>query len=481
MAPACLVRLSKSLSKADTAPGAPRRLLPLAWPIFVEQLLHMSTGVIDTFMVSHISDGAVAALGSANQIIILFVVLFGIVGIGTSVVITHHLGGGDRAGADRIAATAIGVNTWFGLLASVLVLVLAQPMLDLIQLSPALQVYALPFLSIMGATLFLEAMIQSISAVLRAHGHTRDAMVVAIGQNVLNVIGNCILLFGLFGAPKMGVEGVALSTVFSRIVACAVMWALLSYRIHLRVRLADFFQFSKERLGRILHIGLPAAAENASWFLSFMTITALTARMGDQTLATQTYAMQLVWVVVLCSVAIGLATEIIIGHMVGAGEFDEAYRQVLRSVRLGLVIAFAVASVVALLSPWLLAFFTQDPVIITAGVLLMRMGVLLEPGRVFNLVVINALRATGDARYPVLMGVFSMWGVMVLGSWFLGTYLGWGLVGVWIAMTADEWLRGLMMYRRWKQRKWLKYAERTRAKVQEHQAPTTPAHSSAAR
>ena len=451
--------------------GAPRRLLPLAWPIFVEQLLHMSTGVIDTFMVSHISDGAVAALGSANQVIILFVVLFGIVGIGTSVVITHHLGGGDRAGADRIAATAMGVNTWFGLIASVLVLVLAQPMLELIQLSPALQVYALPFLSIMGATLFLEAMIQAASAVLRAHGYTRDAMVVAIGQNVLNVVGNCILLFGLWGAPKMGVEGVALSTVFSRIVACAVMGALLSYRIHLRVRLADFFQFSKERLGRILHIGLPAAAEQTSWFLAFMTVTAFTARMGDQTLAAQTYAMQLVWGVLLCSLAIGLATEIIIGHMVGAGEFEAAYQQLLRSLRVGLVISLGVASGVALLSPWLLAMFTHNPAIIATGVLLMRIGVLLEPGRVFNLVVINALRATGDARYPVLMGVFSMWGVLVLGSWFLGTYLGLGLVGVWIAMTCDEWLRGLMMYRRWRQRKWLKYAERTRAKVQAHKAP----------
>jgi Na+-driven multidrug efflux pump len=97
---------------------------------------------------------------------------------------------------------------------------------------------------------------------------------------------------------------------------------------------------------------------------------------------------------------------------------------------------------------------------------LMRIGILLEPGRVFNLVVINALRATGDARYPVLMGMFSMWGVLAFGSWLLGTYFGLGLTGVWIAMAADEWLRGLLMYRRWRQRKWLKYAQRTHAGVQ---------------
>ncbi len=454
------------MTSPTTAPVVSRqKLMVLAWPIFIEQLLHMSTGVIDTFMVSHISDDAVAALGSAHQVIILFIILFGIVGIGTSVVVTHHLGGKDRAGADSIAATAIGVNTWFGILASIVVYLLAQPLLTLIQLSPELQAYALPFLTLMGATLFLEAMIQAISAVLRAHGYTRDPMLVAVGQNILNVAGNCILLFGLLGAPKMGVLGVALSTVFSRVVACAVMWALLGYRIHLKVKVADFFGISRERLARIMHIGLPAAGEQISWFLAFMTVTAFTARMGDQQLATQTYVMQLVWFVVLFSVAIGLATEILIGHMVGSGDFEDAYHQLLRSLRIGFFMSICMASLIAVLSPWMLGLFTSDPAIIAGGVVLMRIGIFLEPGRVANLVVINALRATGDARYPVLMGVFSMWGVLVFGSWLLGTYFGLGLVGVWCAMAADEWLRGILMYRRWKQRKWLKYAQRTHDKV----------------
>ena len=98
-----------------------RSLLSLAWPIFVEQALHVATGTVDTFMVSHISDGAVAALGTAHQIVILCLIIFSFVGIGTSVVVTHHLGAKDREGADRIAATAIGVNTWLGLAVSLTV------------------------------------------------------------------------------------------------------------------------------------------------------------------------------------------------------------------------------------------------------------------------------------------------------------------------------------------------------------------------
>jgi len=144
---------------------------------------------------------------------------------------------------------------------------------------------------------------------------------------------------------------------------------------------------------------------------------------------------------------------------------NAASHQLLRSLRVGAVIAIAVAVVVAVLSPWLRALFTKDPVIIATGVLLMRIGIILEPGGVFNLVVINALRATGDARYPVLVGALSMWGVLAFCSWLLGTYFGLGLLGVWIAMIADKWLRGLLMYRRWKQRKWAKDSQRTHGAV----------------
>jgi putative MATE family efflux protein len=458
--------IAASTSNPIASSVASNGLLALAWPIFIEHLLHLSTGMVDTFMVSHISDGAVAALGTANQIVTIFIVLFGIVSLGTSVVVTHHLGANDKRGADTIASTAIGVNTWFGLIASVLVYLLAEPLLKLMQLSPALREYALPFLTLMGGTLFLEAMNLSISAVLRAHGYTRDPMRVVIAQNILNVIGNAVLLFGLFGAPQMGVVGVALSTVFSRFVACLALWLLLDYRIKLRLRARDFFNVSRDRLSRILHIGLPAAAEQASWFLAMMTVTAFTARMGDHALAAQNYTFQLVWIVVIASVAIGLATEIIVGHYVGAGLFEEAYRQTLRSLRVGFAISIAVAIIVALAARPLLGLFTHDADILATGATLMLIGLVLEPGRVFNLVVINALRAAGDARYPVMMGAASMWCVLAFGSWLLGTHFGLGLVGVWIAMALDEWLRGLMMYRRWKQRKWLKYAKRSYDKAQ---------------
>lgn len=451
------------MSQVSTAPQP--KLLAIAWPIFVEQALRMLIGTVDTFMVSHVSDGAVAALGVANQLIILFLIIFNFVGIGASIVLTHHLGARDHAGARDITRTAIAVNTWLGIIASILVCVGAAPLLRAMQLPDDLMQYGLPFLSLMGGSLFLEAMGMSIAAVLRANKFTRDAMYVAVLQNVLNVAGNCITLFGLFGCPKLGVFGVALSSVISRICSCTALWILLRHRTHITLGASDFLRVQRDKVGRILRFGLPAAGENLCYWLAFMLVTTFVAKLGADSLATQSYTLQLQRLVMLFSISIGLGTEILIGHLVGAGEFDVAYRELLKSLRTGLITAFGAILVVAAAGPWAIRLFTSNPTIIHGSIVLLRIAIVLEVGRVFNLVVINSLRATGDVGFPIRMAMLSMWCVWVPLAWLLGLHFGWGLVGIWIAMTLDEWTRGVMMYRRWKLRRWVQHAKQSRAHV----------------
>ncbi len=441
------------------------RLLSIAWPIFIEQALRMLIGTVDTFMVSHVSDGAVAALGVATQLVFFFIIIFNFIGIGSSVVITHHLGAGDEPGARLITKTSIAVNTWLGAIASVVVCTAAAPLLRMMQLPTSLMPYALPFLTLMGGTLFLESMGMSIAATLRANKYTRDAMYVALAQNLINVAGNCITLFGLLGCPKLGVVGVALSSVFSRCVSCAALWILLKYRTGVSMRFTDFFHIATSKVGRILRIGLPAAGENMCYWLAFMLVTTFVAKMGETSLATQSYTLQLQRLVMLFSIAIGLGTEILIGHLVGAGDLEAAYKELLRSLRTGFCFATGAILILALCAPYAIRWFTDNPAIVAASVLLLRMAILLEPGRVFNLVVINSLRATGDVYFPIQMAVLSMWFVWVPLAWLLGSKLGWGLPGIWIAMTIDEWTRGVLMQRRWRSRKWVQHAKRSRSHI----------------
>lgn len=457
--------------KSDRSRPTPT-LLAIAWPIFIEQTLRILIGTVDTFMVSHVSDGAVAALGVANQFVVLALICFNFIGIGASVVVTHHVGANDRPGAERIVKTAIAVNTWIGLMTSIVAFTLSAPLLRLMQLPENLMVYAQPFLAYMGGTLFMEAMNTAIGASLRAHGYTRDAMVVTVIQNFLNICASSILLFGWFGIPSMGVRGVALASVFSRVVASIILWILLDRRLHVMLRARDFVSLKVERIKRILHIGLPAAGENLSYWVSLMVITSFAARLGGESLATMTYTQNVQRLVILFSISLGLGTEILVGRLVGAGVFEEVYRQVLKSVRTGFFIAAGGMLVIAAAAPQLIGVFSHDPVIIATGVFLLHLSVIYEPGRVFNIVIINSLRATGDARFPVQIAVFSEWLFSVPLCWLFGLKFGWGLPGIWVAMMTEEWARGLIMMRRWRKRGWMQHAERSRAQVAGEMVPT---------
>jgi Na+-driven multidrug efflux pump len=239
------------------------------------------------------------------------------------------------------------------------------------------------------------------------------------------------------------------------IVVHLVLWRRL---LGLRVLPSDAWRLRRKELAEVLRIGLPGAAENVAWRLAFMVSVSVAGTLGAAALATQAYVQQLGYLVVMASLAIGLSVEILVGHLVGAGRLHEAHRLVRRSLALGLVTSLALAVALALAGPWLLGLFTQDRGILATGALLLWWTVLLEPGRTFNLVVINALRAAGDARYPVVAGAASMLVVLAGGSWLLGEVLGLGLVGVWIAYAADEWLRGLLMWRRWARHGWVSFA-----------------------
>ena len=439
------------------SPGQPRSLFQLTWPLFIDIAFHFLTGALNTFMVGRVSYQSVAALAVGNQILDLCITLFNFIGIGSSVVIAQYLGAGDKKMARRVVHTAIGFNLLVGVITMLVVLFGADGLLHLMNMPENLMRDGHTYLTVIGFCLVPEAAVLCMAAALRAHGHTREAMYVTLIANIVTFTGNALLLFGYFGLPKLGVAGVAWSTVFGRFVALALLVWLLQKRTGIRLVPAQLFQWPREVLGRIMHIGLPAAGENLSWMLQFMVITSFVALMGDKALATQSFFFQICLFILLFGLSIGLGTEILIGHLVGAGKFETAYRQLLHSLKLGLLVTAVVVVPMAFGGGHLvMSWFSDDPDIVAMATQLFFISLILEPGRTFNIVVINSLRATGDARFPLMMALISMWGLAIPLGWYLGLHLGWGLIGIWLALAADEWTRGLAMYWRWKSRRWEK-------------------------
>ncbi|NKE05717.1 MULTISPECIES: MATE family efflux transporter [Mesobacillus] len=431
-------------------------LFAITWPLFIEILLYMLMGNADTLMLSQYSDNSVAAVGVSNQILSMVIVMFGFIATGTAILVAQNLGAKMDDDAREVSAVSIGANLVFGLVLSAAVFIFSEQLLRLMDLPPELFDEANSYLRIVGGFSFIQSLIMTVSSIIRSYGFTRDIMYVTIGMNVLNVIGNYFFIFGPFGFPVLGVEGVAISTTVSRVLGLLAAIYVMTKRVPGSLPLSMLFSFPKKHLKNLLNIGIPSAGEHLSYNGSQMVITYFIATLGTQALTAKVYTQNVMMFIFLFSIAISQGTQILIGHMVGAKEIENAYKRALKSLKLAIIISIVTASIVSFFSKNLLGIFTDNLSIIELGTTLILLTIILEPGRSFNLVLISSLRAAGDVKFPVYMGILSMWGVSVTLSYFLGIHLGMGLVGIWIAFIADEWLRGLLMLWRWRSRVWVK-------------------------
>jgi len=429
-------------------------LFALTWPIFIEIMLHMLMGNADTLMLSQYSDNSVAAVGVSNQILFLLIVMFGFIATGTTILVAQYIGGNQYKNAKEISSVSLSANLLFSILISVVIVIASEDILQLMNLPQELMPEATFYLQVVGGFSFLQALIMTAGAILKSHGYTKDSMYLTIGMNLINVIGNYLFIFGPFGIPVLGVQGVAISTVVSRFIGLLVILYILKQRVHFTLNLKDLFKLPAHHIKKLLHIGIPTAGEQLSYNTSQMVITFFITMIGTEALTTKVYAQNLMMLILLFSSAVSQGTQILIGYMVGANEYDRAYKRCLQSLHYGIVISTLMAIVFTLFSDQLLGIFTSNERILEIGGTLILLTILLEPGRAFNMIIIGSLRAAGDIRFPTYIGILSMWGVSVPIAYVLGIHFDLGLIGVWIAFITDEWVRGIIMYYRWKSKAW---------------------------
>lgn len=443
------------------------KLFPLAWPLFVELVLGIAVGVVGTALAARVSDAATAAFSLANNVAASLFILFRIIGAGVGVVMAQRLGAGRRDAADAMARAAVGASSWLGGITALLALACAKPLLRAMNAPADVLPIAALFLQTLAPAMLLDAWNASMASVMRSHLRTRDTLA------VMAVMQACHLALALPWVPRLGLPGFALALAVARAVALGLHLWLWRRRLGLAVHATDWWRVPRPELRAMLHIGVPGAAENIAYRLAFTVSMAAVAMLGSTALATHAYVQQISFAALMFGVTAGVAVEVLVGHAIGAGRLREAHTLVRRSLARGLAISVAATGAVALAGAPLLRCFTDDPRIVSTGVALLWWTVLLEPGRTFNLVVVNALRAAGDVRFPVAAGALSMLVVLAGGSWWLGVHLGWGLTGVWLAYAADEWLRGVVMWRRWARHAWVPHARQARRRVKDADGPSS--------
>lgn len=430
--------------------GTQKNLRQLFFPIFLETLCQMLTGMADTLMLSTVGDQAVGAVGTVNTYVSNFIILFSILSAGMMAVMTQYIGAGRPAVARQARQLGLAFNLTLGGALSVFFVLCSGPVLRVMGVAAMLEEPARIYLRTVGAFCFCNALIPIFSSYLRSFGHTRPPLAATLLGNAVNLCLNAVFLFGM----GWGVWGVALATGISRLVNL-LMLAVSAHRL---VRLEP--EADKPSNGfllkQILRVGLPAALETTLYSLAMTLVTRFLNQMdaaGMQVTA-RSYATQLTNLAYCVGVGLAQANAILTGWRIGAGRYEDCDRGTRRAALLAMLAGAGVEAVFALLARPVVGLFSSDPAMVRLVGTLLAVDIVLEVGRGANLVYGMALKTSGDAVFPMVIAIVFMFVCAVGGTWLFGIRLGWLAVGAYVGLAADECVRALCMGLRWRSGRW---------------------------
>lgn len=313
---------------------------------------------------------------------------------------------------------------------------------------------AVTYMKIVGGFLFLQAGYNVMVQILRCHGFTRVGMYISLSVNMINIIGNWMFLYGPLKVLNLGVAGVAISTVTARILAL-ITSLIIFYRLKIgNISIKVLRPFPTKILVKMLRIGVPSAGENMAYSFYQLMLMSFINPMGASSANAKVYASTLMSFSVVFSNAMAQATQIVTGHLVGAGREDAADKRVMKTLRTALPVAIGIAIINCLICPVTLKIFNCDAETLVLVRQILMVAVLIEIGRTTNLVIIGSMKAAGDVLFPVFVGMAVMWGVGISVGYSCGVLFSLGVAGVFMGTAADECTRGIIALLRWRKGNW---------------------------
>lgn len=431
------------------------RLFTLSGPIFVELLLNILIQNADTVMLGRFSQVAVGAVGNANQIIFLFIVMFNVIATATNVIVAQYLGAKQFDKMNQIYTLSFVVNAGIGIILSAFLFFMGPALLNLLSVPANMMQDACDYMKIVGSCIFLQACFNVMVQILRCNGYTKAGMVISICVNLLNVFGNWLFLYGPLEFLKLGVKGAAISTSVARLAALIAAISVFNALKIGKLSLKTLRPFPFALLWKELKIGIPTAGENLAYSMAQVILLSFINPMGADSVNAKVYAQTLMNLNVAFSNSVAMATQIITGHLVGAENYDGAYKRVMKSLLMTLPITLVLATTNCFLSPFTLRIFgAYGEEIVTLTRRVMMVGIFMELGRTTNLIVIGSLKAAGDYVFPVILGICIMWAVGITTGYTCGVVLKLGAAGVFMGTMADEVIRGIIVVVRWRKGRW---------------------------
>ena len=444
----------------------------IALPITLQSVIMSLLAMTDQLMVGQLGAVAIASVGiSAKLTAIVSVVLAGLAS-GISIYCAQYWGRGDTVRIRHLLGFGLGVGLLFAGGLALVVGALPQLAMSPFTTDPRVFAEGAIFVQLLAIS-YLPSMLTMIySAVLRSTGEVKLPMYASTSAVVINVVLNYLLIFGHFGCPKLGLMGAAIATCIARCLELAIILVVAYGQRHVVAvqRLGELFGMERGLLGRFLATSLPLMLTELLWVLGESGYAVVYGRMGTDELAamTMTYPLQGLSIGLLSGLA--GAASVLIGHRLGANNFEGAIDYAGKLIRIGVLCALLIGGAVALCSPYYVALYNtpaevqrmgQLCVLVFCGFLWIKVANMIVAGGVLN--------SGGDSKFVFGMESMATWLIGVPSGFVMAFYFELPIYWVYLILSVEELVRLVVGYARVRSKKWV------RSLIQEADETLTPA------
>ncbi|MGG5252073.1 MATE family efflux transporter [Neobacillus sp. SM06] len=421
-------------------PYQAKKVYKIAMPAIGESYLQSLLGVIDSFFIAKLGLLAINAVGVTNIYSMTYVGVFTALSATLSVFLSRAFGAKDKERSKSVIFHGLFISILVGLLFSVASVLFAEPLLDLVGANAELKDQAIIYFKVvLGLTPFV-ALFTAQSATFRAIGDTKTPLRIGIEMNIVHVILDYVLIFGIGLFPGFGLAGAAIAMILARIYGFVRLFIKSQHIPSISLKLDDF-TLNGKLAGSMTKFAVPATLERLSMRLGQVVYFGLIVRMGTESYAAHNIAGTLTTFASTVGGGFAIAASTLIGQAIGEKNMEDVKEYRKWSYIQSAISMTVITAVLAFSSPWIGKLFTTDGTVLHLLMIVLMIDMVSQPFLASVLVDTSAVQAGGNSTFPMFVTITGIWVVRTLGVYLFAWKLGYGLPAVWISIAADNALR----------------------------------------
>lgn len=433
-----------------------KTIFRVAGPAMVEMIMYMVIGVVDIAVVGHLGAAPLAAVSLGAEIFFSLVLFLEALAVGATVLVAQAKGAKDSLAVRSIVSHTLIMGVVLGLTAGWLGWYFTDDILSLFSVEPQVYAQSRSYLLIAFQAAPFALVLYMTNALFRGLGRTDIPMTIAIIVNIVNVVGDFLLVYGLAGFPEMGVAGAAVATAGAHVIGFVLaIIALFTGLSGVQPRLADFARIRLQRFRSILAVGIPSLGEQFVYITSNLLALNLLVYLGTRSFATHQIAITVESISFMPGFGMAIAATALVGQAVGARDYQAARNAARGCIEMAFIIMGFFALLFVLMPGWVARIFTSDPAIIELAEAVIRIASLEQLTIAFSLVVSGVLKGAGDTRTPMLVSMLFTWAFRLPLMYLLIRIWSVPLPYIWYMFVLDWLLRTSVYVVLYRRGKWL--------------------------